>query len=455
MYTWSNRGRPVVPKRVQGPKLSSMNNTRGLNLIPGTVRVGKGEHGFVNMYMNSTRKKYARKVQDSPVDNEIRLMRKIKKIVPTSVPTVYKGSAGVTMITNYAPGGDLEHWIRANKNRLTQQDIELIILQVLKILYKISKFDPSFRHNDLHVENILVDDDRLSVRLLISDFGLACDAQYPAQHDKGYAETLRTQYGIFKGNHKLYDALTFLQSMYTLPENQFPALKRKIRSLMLGIPLKYGRPAFDAKISLTFSDLIRAFVKPVSKTRSAELVNMNLSSFFKSPPKSQANQIRALRIWTQGKSCRNRVVANLRKMFPNVKNVNFMKIVGFIPKKNSRNVNLPKCFTSPKKLRNAATLGESRFKTRNIKKASPKRISPKRVQKVAPWVPNKNLKTLRPVNIEQFFKKSGKSNRNARNQIERIVRNARSGKLQAWEKAKIIFGNQISISSSSSSSPKA
>ena len=450
MYTWANRlGRPVIPNRVRG-----VNNTRGLSFVKGSVFIGQGAHGSVNMYMNASKRKYARKIETAGESllHEIALMRKIKKIVPSGVPTVYPSNKN-RLITEYIHGGDFEKWVKKHKNQLTQGDFELMILQVLKILYRISKRDPSFRHNDLHCGNILVDDDKNTVRLVLTDFGLSWDAQYPStETNMDWSETLKTSYGIFKGNHKLYDALTFLQSVYTLKGVDFPGTKRKIRTLLLGIPLIHGRPAYNAHIHLTFSDLLRAFSpRAQPKTRSNAVLNMN-AGFFKTPV-NPLNQIRALRVWVQGKTIQNKVKANLRSMFPNIKNVNFQRIAGFIPKKNTRkNVNLPKGFSTPMKLKNVATLGASRFKTKNIKKTkkSPvrkttRRVSPKRV----------SLKNTRPVNIEEYFKKMGKSNSNARNQIERIVRNGRSGKLQAWEKAKLVFGNQISISSSSSSSPKA
>jgi len=457
MYTWANRlGRPVIPNRVRG-----VNNTRGLSFVPGTVFIGRGEHGMVNMYMNASKRKYARKVQTNGESllNEIALMRKIKKIVPSSVPTVYPSNKN-KLITEYIHGGDFESWVRKHRNHLTQGDFELMILQVLKILDRISKRDPTFRHNDLHCGNILVDDDKNTVRLVLTDFGLSWDAQYPStETDIAWIETLKKAYGIFKGNHKLYDALTFLQSVSTLKEIDFPGTKRKIRTLLLGIPLIHGRPAYNAHIHLTFSDLLRAFSpRAQPKTRSNAVMNLN-AGFFKTPV-NPLNQIRALRVWAQGKTLQNKAKANLRSMFPNIKNVNFQRIVGFIPKKpTKKNVNLPKGFATPMKLKNVATLGASRFKTKNIKKASPKvQKSPVRKPKV--WSPKPyplrvSLKNTRPVNIEHFFKKMGKPESNARQYIEMIIRNGRSGKLQAWEKAQLVLGNQISISSSSSSSPKA
>ena len=262
----------------------------------------------------------------------------------------------------------------------------------------------------------------------------------------------------------------------------------------LGYPELRGQPRYNATAYYKAGENIRKKIK--SKTPQK---NTPLPVYFSEPAKlkntkSKTPQKTPLEEWFSGKSMKNIILVDVRSLFPNVKNANFLRVLGFIPRRsNKKNTPLPVYFSEPAKLKNVATLGKTRFSTKNIKKSSPKRNkSPVRVPNVvtrrnntnngkgkAPVrsqrekklkLPNnksvrpvnvpkpnviqvKNLYTLRPVDIESHYR----NQRVARGHIERIVRNARArtGNLQAWEKAKIALGNQISISSSSSSSPNA
>lgn len=252
------------------------------------------------------------------------------------------------------------------------------------------------------------------------------------------------------------------------PTLGFPELRR---------PLRY-----NASNYYRITENIRKKIEP-TKPKSPKKNNKP-----KSPKKTPLEE------WFSGKSMKNILLVDVRSLFPNVKNSNFLRVIGFIPRRpNKKNTPLPVYFSEPPKLKNVATLGKTRFATKNIKKSNPKRnkspvrvpnvvtvqnntntkakapvrsqrekalklpVNKGRVKPVNAPKPNvvqvKNLYTLRPVDIESHYR----NQRVARGHIERIVKNARArvGNLQAWEKAKIALGNQISISSSSSSSPNA
>ena len=68
-----------------------------------------------------------------------------------------------------ANDGSLSKWIKVNASRLTDSDMMRIIAKVLSTLYRIAKTYPEFRHNDMHLENILMSKGEPK----IADFGWA------------------------------------------------------------------------------------------------------------------------------------------------------------------------------------------------------------------------------------------------------------------------------------------
>ncbi len=73
----------------------------------------------------------------------------------------------------YYHGGSLSDWLKKMFFKLKDQDIALMIGQILKTIARIQKKYPGFRHNDLHLGNVFVDDLVKGPRLAIADFGLA------------------------------------------------------------------------------------------------------------------------------------------------------------------------------------------------------------------------------------------------------------------------------------------
>jgi hypothetical protein len=473
------------------------------------VNIGSGAYGTVRAHFK-TNGKVAYAVKNAAnLGNEIRIMRKIQKIVPDAVPTVYSNNKNTKLTTNFVKGGSLDTWIK--KSNVTDNDVRLIIIQVLKILQRIAQKNPSFRHNDLHCGNILIDDDAnkksvnaTGVRALLTDFGLSRDSEVPCTvfegplHDIGYAQVLRSEYGIYVGNDKMYDAAFFLQSVKSTTKSKI--IKQEISKLFKGTKfLDTLRLKPDAKFNYSYRYLIN-FFNPYDN------VNINASSLFRIIPKSlskskkripkpKSRSVYTARMFKNAERFLNIVKArtpnkpktpvkpktpnkprtptklerfaagktktelvrmtNIRNLFPNTTNATFLKTLGFIPRATKVNVKLPNAFKSPAKLKQAATLGASRFKNKSIKKSSPK-SQPKRARFPSPakfnfikspFNPNKfnrtNLNVLRPVNVENYFKSKGKSDANAKAKIENIVRSKRK---EAWEKAQDMLKGQVKIS---------
>jgi hypothetical protein len=89
------------------------------------------------------------------------------------------------------------------------EKIKPIVHQVLKILKTLHEKNPSFRHNDLHLENIFITTDG---KVRIIDFGLSFNTvtKNPEVNING---AYLMPYGIFRGNNKMYDVHFFLNSL--------------------------------------------------------------------------------------------------------------------------------------------------------------------------------------------------------------------------------------------------
>lgn len=181
------------------------NVTRGVKHVSqGIARLGGGTQGAVYLACTSPRCDHNIVIKVSPRDKttrrqsaevEYEIQKTLYKIVQHHIPVPYKlieckGFVPVSDFSNrntsmfdykeqfvmyaeYAHGGTLKEWIRKLENRLTDRDLSRMIFQVLSTLRRIYSRYPEFRHNDLHLGNVLVDDTGDFPRLMITDFGLS------------------------------------------------------------------------------------------------------------------------------------------------------------------------------------------------------------------------------------------------------------------------------------------
>lgn len=206
----------------------------------GMARLGAGTQGVV--YLACTTPTCADKLvikvsptdttrQKQPSDVEFTIQKAVFKVVPTHVAVPYKliravdfapasKSAAVTgmdyrnqivMFSEYCPGGDFDTWLNKVRSRLTDRDMAGLIHQVVAALKKIHTRYPEFRHNDLHLKNVLVDDQGKSPRLVISDFGLARLTAKGSNPIVNSAEF--NSYGITSSTDVRYDTHLFTNAL--------------------------------------------------------------------------------------------------------------------------------------------------------------------------------------------------------------------------------------------------
>lgn len=123
----------------------------------------------------------------------------------------------------YASGGSLSYWlnkmISARPKRLDDKFMASIISQIIRTLYFINKKYPEFRHNDLHLENIFMEDAaQFGPKVLIGDFGwsrVAKNGTNPAVNSSHPGTSTANSYGVGPDTDPRYDAHLFLNEIYT------------------------------------------------------------------------------------------------------------------------------------------------------------------------------------------------------------------------------------------------
>lgn len=267
-----------------GHVLTSLNNrtsnlrTRynpvlGLKRIKkGMARLGSGKQGVVFLACTSPSCNEHMVIKVAPTDRSARkqiseveyeIQKKVFKVVPAhiAVPygltkctdfapeSAYVGTVGYNprvfdyhhqyvTFSEYCPGGDYDSWMDKVKPRLRDTDMAGMIHQILSALKKIQTKYPQFRHNDLHLKNILVDDTTSSPRLVISDFGLArltARGSNPVVNSNEFRS-----YGITSSTDIRYDSHLFLNALRIhLRRHGFTGLGQTLAFLDRAVPVGY------------------------------------------------------------------------------------------------------------------------------------------------------------------------------------------------------------------------
>ena len=175
--------------------------------------IGKGQHGTVYQAClnDACKQKFAVKVSNENLTAEHNLTKKfIKMVGKNSAANVYaleKCKSNTRLYSEFLKGQPLKKLLPMLKK--DPKPIKLIVHQVLKILKTLHEKNPSFRHNDLHLENIFITTDG---KVRIIDFGLSFNTvtKNPEVNING---AYLMPYGIFRGNSKMYDVHFFLNSL--------------------------------------------------------------------------------------------------------------------------------------------------------------------------------------------------------------------------------------------------
>lgn len=322
-----------------GHQLTSMNTrstnlrtvynvTRGRKTVKrGMAKLGAGKQGVVFLGCPSPSCKDKIVIKVSPTDRtlgkkqipevEFDIQKKIFKVVPAhvAVPYAIDKSTDFVPVSSYAtpnarvydyhqqfitfseycPGGDFDDWLLKVQSRLRDQDMAAMIFQIVSALKKIHGKYPEFRHNDLHLRNILVDDTGKFPRLVISDFGLArltARGSNPIVDSGEFAS-----FGITSTTDVRYDTHLFLNALRIHMLRSGFRLRETMAFLDRAVPLGYrgntdkyvhesrlvgarfpGLPGFDELLAdpflATANKQFRSPTRPISSPRIRNFMNV-------------------------------------------------------------------------------------------------------------------------------------------------------------------------------------
>lgn len=211
--------------------------------------IGAGEYGKV--YKACIDDKCLNKiaVKNSPdnMSTEYLISKRFEKL---GVPVVYgyeKCSNRDFLFSEFINGVTLRSFLEKKKQKVKSEELKSIIIQVLYILYTIHKEHPTFRHHDLHLDNVMImrkrndtkkdikvgvetitfNDAKVEVKLM--DFGLAT-MRGVINPIVRKSLSFKNDYGIFPESDAAYDTHLFLTSLYA-SKGVTPGAKKFIESL--------------------------------------------------------------------------------------------------------------------------------------------------------------------------------------------------------------------------------
>ena len=224
-----------------------------ISTVRGAKKIGEGAYGSVYVV-----KRKGSHVKIKVIDNyraglvEFYLMELLAKMVFRS------GHIALPYFMNYSCKGKMifssEYFDQGelSKKRLTPSSARGVMFQILFTLRTIQQTVPSFRHNDLHLGNIMMDDTKGRAAETYSlpwgtfkppggsmpfiyDLGLSNAVGYKGRYTNPlFTPGLKRDWGIYPTSDPKYDHHFFLNSMYHtagLPKDAKAFIERHIPSL--------------------------------------------------------------------------------------------------------------------------------------------------------------------------------------------------------------------------------
>ena len=181
-------------------------------------KIGSGQYG--NVYTNN-KKNFIWKMKTNFHDNEFLIQKMVYEVVPEHVPRPRSYSKSERILKmNSIDGKDFLD----SEKKFTKQEAYNVVMEVLVALYRIQKVYPTFKHNDLSVFNIMIEN-KTKTPVMI-DFGLSVIKGIPNEQIPRLVKDAEV---TDKPNRK-YDAHLFLNSIFAHAKN--PELKKIAKYLL-------------------------------------------------------------------------------------------------------------------------------------------------------------------------------------------------------------------------------
>lgn len=257
-----------------------------MNTITINKLIGEGEYGKIYKAKNKNGRIIVIKNSDKNLQTEHNIAKKLEGF---NVPLVY--GYRQLLISEFINGITFKEYIRGGQRK----DLKAMAYRVISNLEQIHKKMPTFRHHDLHLDNIMV---LPGAKVKILDFGLSTMRGIKNPNIKN----LKNNYGIFTESFFMYDAHLFLNSLYSegvlkevieslLPKEYLTQDSERVKNYRLRADVDHGEMLKD----FTYKKILER-LKP--KTQNVLKSILNAKPKAQDPPKkknSPVNQDEALR----------------------------------------------------------------------------------------------------------------------------------------------------------------
>lgn len=169
-----------------------------MNTLVINKMIGQGEYGKVYKGKNKNGRIVVIKNSNKNLQTERNIA---KKLAGFNVPLVY--GYRELLISEFINGVTFREYIKSGQRK----DLKAMSHRVISNLEKIHKKMSTFRHHDLHLDNVMV---LPGAKVKIMDFGLSTMRGIKNPNIEGF----KKDYGIFPESFFMYDAHMFLNSLY-------------------------------------------------------------------------------------------------------------------------------------------------------------------------------------------------------------------------------------------------
>ena len=214
----------------------------GLKVRDGIGKIGQGAYGtvYIGCIDKACKKEVAIKMAaDKENRLEFNFMKKLEGISPNITHAYYykkcpKPVKSVLYLEYYS-FGSVKRLLGKYEDKLRKLHARVILFQVIWTLSELHKKFPSFRHNDLHTDNVFVDDrvttsgsvlygnflvPNIGMNAMLGDFGFANMQADGFRNPKVQSGEYTSEYGIAINSDYRYDIHFFLNDIYQSSKNQ-------------------------------------------------------------------------------------------------------------------------------------------------------------------------------------------------------------------------------------------
>ena len=214
----------------------------GLKVRDGIGMIGKGTYGvvYIGCIDKACKKEVAIKMADAKENRlEYNFMKKFIGVSPNITHAYYykqcpKPVKSVLYLEYYS-FGSIKRLLGKYSDKLRKLHYRVILFQVIWTLAELHKKFPSFRHNDLHLDNVFIDDrvttkgsvrygsftvPNIGMNAVLGDFGFANMQADGFRNSKVQSSEYKYDYGIAVDNNPMYDIHFFLNDLYNTSKDE-------------------------------------------------------------------------------------------------------------------------------------------------------------------------------------------------------------------------------------------